>query len=304
MNYIPHPGVIIVGPSAGGVGKTTTAEVLFLLLTLMGLRVVVYDADPTVRGISARLGGASVTQLLWHGLDNTAPAMLARLDTDADVILVDLGAGGLMAGELEAVIADLFAGARERGRRAVLAAVASPSKPASEREIARLQAILRDYCEFWVVENDRDGSADFSPFARIEAPRWRLGFLEPALMAVRLRAAGQPILSLLREPPDSYVRATATIAHWIGMAARTPAAEQLLGSAVTKILTELAVLTKERPTRWYRGVSDASDAALRADAKKIAALQTLHRMSPDATDTELLVVARAYVAACARRAAI
>jgi hypothetical protein len=180
--------------------------------------------------------------------------------------------------------------------------VASPTKAGSEREIVRLQAALRDHCEVWLVENDRDGSGMFAPFRRITVPRWHIQYLEPALMGARWKSP--TMLDFIYIPPDGYQMAAGLVVHWLETAARASGAMEILGTGAVGILPRLEEMAIHRPTRWNRGMRNASDRALMVESIKAVALARLHRLPANVADADLLEAARGNVRAHAVREAI
>lgn len=294
-----RPTVIYNGPSAGGTGKTQNVITLAAILRLAGHEVLLVDADPTTRGLQAKLpqhvlrfaSGSAEIEAECDKLLDTA--------RDKAFVLIDAGAAALqqpMLIEALTLSLDTFTTA---GFRCVLALSLVANKGGLARDITRFRRVFGPAAELFTLLTAASGTAGFAPYddALAGLPRIPVPRLSPALVELSTYE-GRPLDEVVTSPPTGLKRAAALLAQHLVQVAVQPAVTGLLGIAPP--LAHLRELADDRPHHWFPNIERISglhDRALEADAAFLHALNTLCRLDQATDDDAVLTAARMLMGA-------
>ena len=300
--------LFIVGPAAGGLAKTSCAEMAYAAHMSRREKLFLVDCDAANGSLSRRLGPGTTDLHLrsFDSLEGTAERIWAGArQAKADAVLLDLGASALVLGGVDALLGELLDLTAKEGVEAWFVLATVPNKPGAVAELKRtLRMSWPDHVRKALVMTDTDGSGAFGNVADLQVDaRIQLGHVMPGLMALRREFRGSPVEAALRHGPG-YGRGAGMLAAILLRLLLQEDWTRVFGPLGLEAEAALTALAARAPSWHYSGrrtLEDVADATLEADEAMILAMHRLQSLKPGAAASELLAAAQAFVTANARR---
>lgn len=258
----------ILAQEKGGTGKTTTATHLNAACEAGGRKTTVIDVDDGNSGYIRTNGKESALALPWETPATEARQWSRHLDA-SEVAIFDLGANLFASGApVTHFLAEVVTHFKDQGAKIVCLPVAAPSAPGCDRLVAFMHDNFGSMGEVRIVENDVDGSGAFpKTLATIGLPRIKLRHIDSGLQAARLLRIGEPLLQVLRDPPEGYRLAMAKYAEILLRFAEQDTVADIVGDRALGPLRELAKAAPKKLRYTLTDLASVADQKLKANGE-------------------------------------
>ncbi len=260
----------------GGVGKSTSADIVYCILEARGLKPLGIDLDQNACGFARRIGAeirigkADDIQFL--------DAQLMEAIEDRRPLIIDFAANSMNSMVTIRWLKKAIAAFSKQDRKFYVASVLSPNKPGSGVELANsLDVFVGLGAQAMVVKNNRDGSNNFDQLpAELSKTKISIPFVLPGFQAFR-QSHQQSLHRLLLEAPAGY---TLACGYWLSVVSgvvRQLAEIGILPDAADFLKTYPSLQAFDRQKLRYNvpSLAAASDTSILQNINQSAALSQL-----------------------------
>ena len=258
--------LIPIQSEKGGVGKTHTCEAIAVGLSASDAKVLVVDADDGNSGYAHRVGKGNAKKLLWATGADALPGWIAANLGDHDTIVIDCGANLIASGApINDFLGGLVVDVVNNGGRVIALAIVSTNALGSGRLAQQVIDAYGRWADVRIVRNDQDGSGAFSQsLSTLSMKAARFGHIPPGIQAARLEMR-QPLLQVLKSPPEGYAAAMARYAETVARFIEDPDIADIFASDAAERIRSVMQATCNNLKYHVGRLKEATDAALAAN---------------------------------------